>query len=57
MLSISSPYFRGSKDEFLITNDPEVQSQVERHSEFGKFIFALVMDLTCTPAEDDDEDE
>jgi len=40
---------------FLITDDPEIQSQVERHSEFARHIFPLALDLTCTPAEDEDE--
>jgi len=40
---------------FLITDDPEVQAHVEQHHEFGRFIFALVMDLTCTPTEEEDQ--
>ena len=40
---------------FLITNDPGIQAEVERHREFGKFIFPLSLDLTCTPTEDEDE--
>ena len=40
---------------FLITDDPEIQSQVERHSEFARHIFPLAIDLTCTPTEDEDE--
>src|SRR4030042_7045118 len=36
---------------FLITNDPEVQVQVEAHREFGRRIFALAMELHFTPNE------
>lgn len=43
------------RDAFLITANSETQVQVERHHEFGKFIFPLAMDLTCTPTEDEDE--
>lgn len=39
---------------FLITNRPDVQRQVERHPEFGRFIFPLALDLTCTPKEDEE---
>jgi hypothetical protein len=38
---------------FLITNDAEVQAQVEAHREFGRRIFALVLDNTCIPKEDE----
>ena len=31
---------------FLITDDPEIQSQVERHSEFARHIFPLALDLS-----------
>jgi hypothetical protein len=40
---------------FLISNDLEVQAQVEGHREFGKLIFPLAMDLTCTLVEEEDE--
>lgn len=40
---------------FLITNDVSVQAQVEAHREFGRRIFALVLDHTCLPKEDQDE--
>ncbi len=40
---------------FLITNDTGIQAEVERHREFGKFIFPLSLDLTCTPREEEDE--
>jgi hypothetical protein len=43
------------RDSFLITDNPEVQAQVEEHREFGKLIFPLAMDLTCTPREEEDE--
>jgi len=53
------PFFRLGREQFnggfLITDKPEVQAQVEAHHEFGKFIFPLAMDLTCTPTEDEDE--
>ncbi len=42
---------------FLITNRPDVQAQVERHPEFGKFIFPLLMDLALAPTETEDEDD
>jgi len=53
------PFFRLARvcfdNGFLITSDVAVQAQVEAHHEFGKFIFPLAMDLTCTPTEDEDE--
>ena len=51
------PYLRVARDcfynGFLVTNDPEVQAQVEAHREFGRFIFPLALDLNCTPREDE----
>jgi hypothetical protein len=43
------------RDSFLITDNREVQAQVEAHREFGKAIFPLAMDLTCTLREEEDE--
>jgi hypothetical protein len=43
------------RDGFLITDDRTVQAAVERHDAFGKFIFPISLDLTCTPAEDEEE--
>jgi len=43
------------RDSFLITGNREIQARVERHPGFGKFIFSLALDLTCTPTEDEDE--
>ena len=40
---------------FLITNNPETQAEVEAHSEFARHIFPLLIDITCTPTEDEDE--
>jgi hypothetical protein len=39
---------------FLITDDPTVQAQAERHPEFGRHIFPLALDLEPTwfPTED-----
>jgi hypothetical protein len=34
---------------FLITDDPAVQSRVQRHELFGTAIFPLALDLTVTP--------
>jgi hypothetical protein len=42
---------------FLITSDVAVQAHVEAHPEFGKFIFPLAMDLTCTPREEEEDEE
>jgi len=36
------------RDSFLITSDNKIQSQVERHPGFGKFIFPLALDLDLT---------
>jgi len=53
------PYLRVGREQFrdgfLITDDRAVQAEVERHHEFGRFIFAIALDLTCTPTEDEDE--
>jgi hypothetical protein len=38
---------------FLITDDPQVQAQVEAHELFAKHIFPLALDLTCTPKGDE----
>jgi len=38
---------------FLITDDPEVQADVVAHELFGKDIFALAIDFTCAPTEDE----
>ena len=40
---------------FLVTDNPEVQAEVEAHHEFARFIFPLALDLTCTPAVVEDE--
>jgi hypothetical protein len=52
------PFFRLARvcfdNYFLITNDLAVQAEVERHHEFGRFIFPLAIDLTCTPTEDEE---
>ena len=40
---------------FLITARRDIQAQVERHPEFGRFIFPIALDLTCTATEDGDE--
>lgn len=40
---------------FLITDNPEVQAEVEAHHAFAQFVFPLALDLTCAPAEDEDE--
>jgi hypothetical protein len=53
------PYFPLARvrfdNGFLITKEVGIQTEVERHREFGKFIFPLALDLTCTPMEDEDE--
>jgi hypothetical protein len=38
---------------FLITDDPKVQAEVEAHDLFGKAIFPLALDLSCTRKEDE----
>lgn len=40
---------------FLITNDLAVQAEVERHHEFGRFIFPLSLDLSGPIIEDEKE--
>ena len=40
---------------FLITDDPAVQAQVQRHDLFGRDIFPLAIDLSVTPIRGDDE--
>jgi hypothetical protein len=40
---------------FLITDNPEIQSQVERYSEFARHIFPLALDLSG-PIRDDVEE-
>jgi hypothetical protein len=40
-------------NSFLITDDPEVQADVVAHELFGKDIFALAIDFTCAPTEDE----
>ena len=43
------------RDSFLITDSPETQVQVERHPEFGRFIFPIALDLSVTIIEDEEE--
>ena len=38
---------------FLITDDEQVQAQVEAHELFAKDIFSLALDLTCASTEDE----
>ncbi len=40
---------------FLITDDPEVQTEVQRHDLFGKDIFPLAIDLSVTPIREYEE--
>jgi hypothetical protein len=40
---------------FLVTDNAVVQAEVETHPDFGKSIFRLVIDITCTPTADEDE--
>ena len=54
------PYLRlgrtSFENGFLITDNTEVQAQVKSHPEFGKIIFPLALDLTCTPTEDEEDE-
>ena len=43
------------RDSFLITDNREVQAQVEGHPDFGKFIFPLALDLTNPQEKEEDE--
>jgi len=43
------------RDSFLITDNRELQAQIEAHPAFAKFVFPLALDLTCTPTEEDDD--
>jgi hypothetical protein len=51
------PFFRLRWEQFnngfLITDKPEVQAEVERHHEFGKFIFPIALDLSGPSVEDE----
>jgi len=44
------------RDSFLITENPELQAEVERHPEFAVNIFplALNLELTCVPTDDEE---
>jgi len=37
---------------FLITDRPDVQAQVERHPEYARFIFPLLIDTSCIPTDE-----
>ena len=43
-------------NSFLITDDPEVQARVEAHELFAKSIFPLALDLSCSPAKDEEDE-
>ena len=51
------PFFRLARvcfdNGFLITSDVAVQSQVEAHHEFGRFIFPIALDLSGPSIEDE----
>jgi hypothetical protein len=53
------PFFRLARvcfdNGFLITNDLAVQAAVERHHEFGRFIFPISLDLSDPIIADEEE--
>ena len=53
------PYLRVGREQFrdgfLITDDRAVQAEVERHQEFGRFVFPLSLDLSGPIIEDEEE--
>lgn len=51
-LTVGLAYFDAG---FLITDNADVQAQVERHPEFGWHIFALALDLSGPTMENDNE--
>jgi hypothetical protein len=40
---------------FLITARRDIQAQVERHPEYGRFIFPLALDLSLTDMDNEDD--
>ena len=53
-LRVGQGYFEGG---FLITDNPDIQAQVEGSREFGKFIFRLALDVSTCRKEDEPEEE
>jgi hypothetical protein len=53
------PFLWMTKEQFvnglLVTSSRATQIEIEAHRDFGKFIFPLLIDITCTPTEDEDE--